>query len=254
MKSNREEHAKSYAPGLSVNITSLYPILWWLTAGLVLIDQLGPAVLVGFFSGLLLWISLFPLALREAQRRIARTYQAVLVFSIVCLAAFAAWLVWSAVAVLLCDLPAESQVFRQPDFAGCARHPERRNAGLRHREVVHRPLVRGHGGLPFRRPRVEPVDEDAAFPVGDADHAVRALVQLASDRLPAMEVRQARVRHQSDDLPLPDRLADRPHRPLEQLVRLAHLDVLVEEHRRQARQHDEAGAGLLDLFIQHIQY
>jgi threonine/homoserine/homoserine lactone efflux protein len=82
--------------GLSVNITSPYPILWWLTAGLVLINQLGPAVLVGFFAGLLLWITVFPLALREAQRRIARTYQAVLVFSIVCLLAFAAWLVWSA--------------------------------------------------------------------------------------------------------------------------------------------------------------
>src|SRR5207249_358020 len=74
-ESKPEEHAKSYATGFSVNITSPYPILWWLTAGLVLIDQLGPAVLVGFFSGLLLWISLFPLALREAQRRIARTYQ-----------------------------------------------------------------------------------------------------------------------------------------------------------------------------------
>jgi len=84
-----------------VNITSPYPILWWLTAGLILIDQLGRAVLVGFFSGLLLWISIFPLALREAQRRIARTYQAVLVISIVCLAAFAVWLVWSAVAALL---------------------------------------------------------------------------------------------------------------------------------------------------------
>ena len=101
VESKPEEHAKSYATGLSVNITSPYPILWWLTAGLVLIDQLGPAVLVGFFSGLLLWISIFPLALREAQRRIARTYQAVLVFSIVCLAAFAAWLVWFAVAALL---------------------------------------------------------------------------------------------------------------------------------------------------------
>ena len=100
-ESKPDEHAKSYATGLSVNITSPCPILWWLTAGLILIDQLGPAVLVGFFSGLLLWISIFPLAFREAQRRIARTYQAVLVFSIACLAAFAAWLVWSAVAALL---------------------------------------------------------------------------------------------------------------------------------------------------------
>src|SRR6267143_6059963 len=46
-----DEHAKSYVTGLSVNLTSPYPILWWLTVGLVLINQLGPAVLVGFFAG-----------------------------------------------------------------------------------------------------------------------------------------------------------------------------------------------------------
>lgn len=100
IESKPEAHAKSYATGLSVNITSPYPILWWLTAGLVLIRQLGPAVLVGFFAGLLLWISAFPLALREAHRRIARAYRAVLAFSIACLLAFAAWLVWSAAAAL----------------------------------------------------------------------------------------------------------------------------------------------------------
>ena len=87
--------------GRSVNITSPYPILWWLTAGLVLIDRLGPAVLVGFYAGLILWITAFPLALREAQRRIARTYRSVLIFSIACLAAFAGWLAWSAVTALL---------------------------------------------------------------------------------------------------------------------------------------------------------
>ena len=93
----REAHATSYATGLTVNATSPYPVLWWLTAGLALIDQLGPAVLVGFFAGIFLWISLFPLALRTAQRRYARTYHAALAFSIASLGAFAAWLVWSAV-------------------------------------------------------------------------------------------------------------------------------------------------------------
>ena len=99
--STPEAQAKSYATGLSVNLTSPYPILWWLTAGLVLIRQLGPAVLVGFFAGLLLWISAFPFALREAQRLVAQAYRAVLLFSIACLLAFAAWLVWSAAAALL---------------------------------------------------------------------------------------------------------------------------------------------------------
>jgi len=101
LESKSEEHVKSYVTGLSVNITSPYPILWWLTVGLVLIDQLGPAVLVGFFSGLIVWNTAFPLALAMAQRRIARTYHAVIVFSIVCLAGFAAWLVWSALTALL---------------------------------------------------------------------------------------------------------------------------------------------------------
>ncbi len=101
LAAEREEHAKSYATGLSVNLTSPYPILWWLTAGLVLIDRLGAAVLVGFYAGVLVWIFGFPLALREAQRRIARTYHAVLLFSVVCLVAFAAWLVWSAVTALI---------------------------------------------------------------------------------------------------------------------------------------------------------
>src|SRR3989449_2963544 len=101
LESKPDEHTKSYMTGLSVNITSPYPILWWLTAGLGLFHPLRPPRFVGVFSGLLLWITVFPLALREAQRRIARTYKAVLAFSIVCLLAFAAWLVWSALTGLV---------------------------------------------------------------------------------------------------------------------------------------------------------
>jgi threonine/homoserine/homoserine lactone efflux protein len=90
-------HASSYAKGLGINLTSPFPILWWLTVGIVLIDQLGPLVLVGFFAGLLTWISAFPYVLRMAQQRFAKTYRAVLAFSIACLLAFAAWLVWSGI-------------------------------------------------------------------------------------------------------------------------------------------------------------
>jgi len=96
-----EAHATSYVTGLTINLTSPYPILWWLTAGLALIDQLGAVVLMGFFAGVLLWITLFPLALRAAQRRFAETYHVALVFSIVCLVVFAVWLAWSAVAALV---------------------------------------------------------------------------------------------------------------------------------------------------------
>lgn len=99
--SDRTIHATSYVTGVAANLTSPYPILWWLTAGIALIDALGPLVLVGFFAGILLWISVFPFLLRAAQRRYAATYRVVLAFSIVILVVFAAYLAWSAFAGVL---------------------------------------------------------------------------------------------------------------------------------------------------------
>ena len=98
--SARTVHATSYVTGVASNLTSPYPILWWLTAGIAFIDALGPLVLVGFFAGLLLWISAFPFLLRAAQARYARTYHIVLAFSILVLAVFAVYLAWTAFAGL----------------------------------------------------------------------------------------------------------------------------------------------------------
>ncbi len=95
---SRTVHTTSYVTGVAANLTSPYPILWWLTAGVALIDALGPLVLVGFFAGILLWIGAFPFLLRAAQRRYARTYHIVLAFSVVVLLVFAAYLAWSGIA------------------------------------------------------------------------------------------------------------------------------------------------------------
>ena len=94
----RMVHATSYVTGVATNLTSPYSILWWLTAGIALIDEFGPLVFVGFFAGILLWTSTFPFLLRVAQQRYARTYHIVLAFSVAVLVAFAAYLAWSAVA------------------------------------------------------------------------------------------------------------------------------------------------------------
>src|SRR2546421_2214505 len=51
LASKPDEHTKSYITGLSVNITSPYPILWWLTAGVALVQPPRPARVGGFFSG-----------------------------------------------------------------------------------------------------------------------------------------------------------------------------------------------------------
>ncbi len=97
----RAVHATSYVTGVATNLTSPYSIVWWLTAGIALIDAFGPLVFVGFFAGILLWISTFPFLLRAAQKRYAQTYHIVLAFSIAVLAVFAAYLAWSAFAGVL---------------------------------------------------------------------------------------------------------------------------------------------------------
>ena len=97
----RAVHATSYAIGVVTNLTSPYSIVWWLTAGIALIDEFGPLVFVGFFAGILLWTSTFPFLLRVAQKRYAQTYHVVLAFSIIVLAVFAAYLAWSALAGVL---------------------------------------------------------------------------------------------------------------------------------------------------------
>lgn len=94
---SRAVHATSYVTGVATNLTSPYPILWWLTAGVAFIDELGAFVLVGFFAGLFLWTTGFPYLLRAAQQRYARTYHIVLAFSILVLIVFAAYLAWTAV-------------------------------------------------------------------------------------------------------------------------------------------------------------
>ena len=83
----------SYVAGLVIGITNPYQIFWWLTVGLSLINEFGPAVIVGFFVGIVLWITLFPYLLELGMKKFSRLYAAVMIFSIGCLLVFAVWFV-----------------------------------------------------------------------------------------------------------------------------------------------------------------
>jgi threonine/homoserine/homoserine lactone efflux protein len=54
-----------YLTGLTMGLTNPFQIAWWLTAGLTLVTAFGLAVVASFFAGILLWITLFPQAVRR---------------------------------------------------------------------------------------------------------------------------------------------------------------------------------------------
>lgn len=83
----------SYVAGLVIGITNPYQIFWWLTVGLSLINIFGAFVIVGFFVGIVLWITLFPYLLYLGMKKFSKLYAAVMIFSIACLLVFAVWFV-----------------------------------------------------------------------------------------------------------------------------------------------------------------
>ncbi|MCK4443880.1 MAG: LysE family transporter [Thermoplasmata archaeon] len=87
---SRIQH-RSYIAGLTIGLTNPYQIFWWLTAGLSSINLFGPALIAGFFIGILLWIMLFPYLLDLGVKRFSKLYAAVMIFSIATLLIFAIW-------------------------------------------------------------------------------------------------------------------------------------------------------------------
>ncbi|KZN23829.1 lysine transporter LysE [Haladaptatus sp. R4] len=82
-----DEDARGFRKAFALAITNPFQIIWWLTAGVGLLDpgqfdvlsglpgQLtvstgGPIIIVGFFLGIACWITGFPAALSAAEKRI----------------------------------------------------------------------------------------------------------------------------------------------------------------------------------------
>ncbi|GAA0199063.1 LysE family translocator [Haladaptatus pallidirubidus] len=82
-----DQDAKGFKKAFALAITNPYQIIWWLTAGVGLLDPGkfdvlsdlpgnlvvttgGPIIVIGFFAGIALWISGFPAALVAARNRV----------------------------------------------------------------------------------------------------------------------------------------------------------------------------------------
>jgi threonine/homoserine/homoserine lactone efflux protein len=88
-----------YISGLTIGLTNPLQITWWLSVGLSVISSIGLTIIVGFFAGILLWITLFPLAMRWASSRIPSLYKWVVYASVFLLFAFSAWFLYNGVTI-----------------------------------------------------------------------------------------------------------------------------------------------------------
>ncbi len=50
----------NYITGLIMGLTNPYQITWWLTIGIFMLENLGIFSIIGFFIGIVIWITIFP--------------------------------------------------------------------------------------------------------------------------------------------------------------------------------------------------
>ncbi|MEM4657832.1 MAG: LysE family transporter [Candidatus Methanosuratincola sp.] len=89
-----------YLTGLTVGLTNPFQLSWWMSAGLSLISSIGLIIIIGFFTGILIWITSFPSVLNWAGKGRPWVYRAVIYFSIGLLLAFAAWFLYNGTVLL----------------------------------------------------------------------------------------------------------------------------------------------------------
>jgi threonine/homoserine/homoserine lactone efflux protein len=100
--------SRGFTKALLLGLTNPYQIGWWLTAGVALVHPSsvevagftvvagGAPVLVGFFAGILVWITAFPSVLVRAEERVRGLERTVRYASAAVLVAFAGFFVYYA--------------------------------------------------------------------------------------------------------------------------------------------------------------
>jgi threonine/homoserine/homoserine lactone efflux protein len=82
IKENGRENIKNhYLTGLVIGFTNPAAILWWITAGAALIASTNMTGVLGFFLGIVLWVTSFSVALHYAKSKAQWVYPLVTLVS-----------------------------------------------------------------------------------------------------------------------------------------------------------------------------
>ena len=95
-ESDKETMRSPYLTGLVIGITNPSQILWWITAGAALIANFNALGIVGFFIGIIIWVTSFSVSLHYAKKKARWLYPAVTLVSGVVLLCFSLLLMYNA--------------------------------------------------------------------------------------------------------------------------------------------------------------
>lgn len=100
--------AREFTKAFAIVTTSPYNWAWWLTAGTSMVGILGWSAALGFFVGIVLWITVWSGLATAGGQRVRRLAEFVSYGAALVLAAFAAMMAWYAVASAMALLAAPS--------------------------------------------------------------------------------------------------------------------------------------------------
>jgi threonine/homoserine/homoserine lactone efflux protein len=90
-----------YLTGVAIGFTNPAAILWWITAGAVLIASTDIAGIAGFFIGVILWVTSFSVTLHYAKSKALWVYPAVMLVSGLVLLIFGVMLLYNGLMLII---------------------------------------------------------------------------------------------------------------------------------------------------------
>ncbi|HRU81123.1 MAG TPA: LysE family transporter [Candidatus Methanomethylicus sp.] len=89
-----------YIAGLTMGLTNPFQITWWVSVGLLLISSIGPLIIAGFFIGILVWITSFPIIISWLSHLVSSLYRVVVYVSVALLLAFSLYFLTNALLLI----------------------------------------------------------------------------------------------------------------------------------------------------------
>ena len=87
----------SYIKGLTTALVNPYQISWWITFGISMLQQFSIFIAPGFFTGILIWIFIFPRMINKIGERYV---MGIKIFSFVVLLAFGIYILYQGINAL----------------------------------------------------------------------------------------------------------------------------------------------------------